>query len=167
MVCGRCQKNRASVHVTEVVNGQKKEAHLCDECANAAGVKLKFNFSISDLLGNLVEPAAKTAKSTEPVLKCPQCGITYTEFKAKARLGCAGDYEVFKQGLLMLLEKIHNSTQHVGKIPTTVESVVKKETELVSLKRELDKVVKSEDFEKAAQIRDRIRILETELKSTP
>ena len=165
MICGKCSKNHATVHVTEVVNGVKKESHLCEECARAAGGK--FTFSITDILANLIEPVktpgggAKTAEAGTP--RCPECGISYAEFKAKARLGCANDYEVFKSGLIPLLEKVHGAVQHTGKTPHTVESVVRKETELAKLKKELDNVVKSEDFEKAAQIRDRIRNLETEL----
>jgi protein arginine kinase activator len=163
MICGKCAKNHATVHVTEVVNGVKKESHLCEECARAAGGK--FTFSITDILANLIEPVktpgAKAADPSAP--RCPECGISYAEFKSKARLGCANDYEVFKSGLMPLLEKVHGAVQHTGKTPHTVESVVRKETELARLKRELEGVVKSEDFEKAAQIRDRIRILEGEL----
>ena len=150
--------------MTEVVNGVKKESHLCEECARAAGGK--FTFSITDILANLIEPvkpagAPKSSDAGAP--RCPECGISYAEFKAKARLGCANDYEVFKSGLLPLLEKVHGAVQHAGKTPHTVESVVRKETELARLKRELESVVKSEDFEKAAQIRDRIRTLESDL----
>jgi protein arginine kinase activator len=163
MICGKCAKNHATVHVTEVVNGVKKESHLCEECARAAGGK--FTFSITDILSNLIEPVktpgAKAAEPSAP--RCPECGISYAEFKSKARLGCANDYEVFKSGLMPLLEKVHGAVQHTGKTPHTVESVVRKETELARLKRELEGVVKSEDFEKAAQIRDRIRVLETDL----
>jgi protein arginine kinase activator len=162
MICGKCSKNHATVHVTEVVNNVKKESHLCEECARAAGGK--FTFSITDILANLIEPVKTPGKPAEAgAPRCPECGISYTEFKAKARLGCANDYEVFKSGLLPLLEKVHGAVQHAGKTPHTVESVVKKETELARLKRELESVIKSEDFEKAAQVRDRIRTLETDL----
>lgn len=163
MICGKCAKNHATVHVTEVVNGVKKESHLCEECARAAGGK--FTFSITDILAGLIEPVKTPgSKPADPAApRCPECGISYAEFKAKARLGCANDYEVFKSGLMPLLEKVHGAVQHTGKTPHTVESVVRKETELARLKRELEGVVKSEDFEKAAQIRDRIRILEGEL----
>lgn len=163
MICGKCSKNHATVHVTEVVNGVKKESHLCEECARAAGGK--FTFSITDILANLIEPVkpagGKAQEAGAP--RCPECGISYAEFKAKARLGCANDYEVFKTGLLPLLEKVHGAVQHTGKTPHTVESVVRKETELARLKRELEGVIKAEDFEKAAQIRDRIRVIETDL----
>ena len=55
MQCEKCKKNHSTVHVTEVVNGVKREAHLCQNCANSAGVGIKFNFSIQDMLGSLVD----------------------------------------------------------------------------------------------------------------
>src|SRR5678816_44650 len=116
MNCEKCHKNHATIHLTAIEQGMKKEAHLCAEC-----------------------------------------GITYSEFKTKARLGCANDYDVFRSELLRLLEKIHGSTQHAGKTPHTVDAQVRKENELIRLKKDLESVVKSEDFEKAAEIRDRIK----------
>ncbi|HYF00456.1 MAG TPA: UvrB/UvrC motif-containing protein [Planctomycetota bacterium] len=162
MNCEKCHKNHATYHLTAIENGVKKEAHLCEECARQTGVNFKFNFSISDILGSLMEAPPKGSSKSSQV-RCPECGITYSEFKSKARLGCAHDYEVFKGELLRLLEKIHGSTSHVGKTPSTADVQVRKEHELMRLKRDLEAVVKSEDFEKAAQIRDRIRTLETEL----
>jgi protein arginine kinase activator len=163
MNCEKCHKTHATIHLTAIENGAKQEAHLCEECARASGVHLKFNLSIGDLLGTLMEPAAPAKASKAGGARCPECGITYAEFKSKARLGCAKDYEVFRGELLKLLEKIHGATTHAGKAPHTVDAAIRKENELVRLKKDLEAVVKSEDFEKAAQIRDRIRSLEHEL----
>lgn len=163
MTCEKCHKGHATYHLTAIENGVKKEAHLCEECARQAGVGFKFNFSIGDILGSLMEPKVPSAKSQQA--RCPECGITYSEFKTKARLGCANDYDVFRNELLRLLEKIHGATAHAGKAPKTVDAQIRKENELLRLKKELDGVVKSEDFEKAASIRDRIRSLEGELET--
>ena len=159
MNCEKCHKNHATYHLTAIENGNKREAHLCEECARQAGLGMKFNFTMSDILGTLVE--TKIPKGGG--LRCPECGITFADFKAKARLGCANDYEVFKTELLKLLEKVHGATSHTGKTPNTVDATVRKENELIRLKRDLDSMVKSENFEKAAEIRDRIKSLETEL----
>ena len=167
MNCEKCKKNHATYHLTANENGVMREAHLCEECARQAGVNLKFNFSISDILGSLLDvkpaPGPSSSPSKASQLKCPECGITYAEFKSKARLGCAHDYEVFRTELIRLLEKIHGSTTHAGKTPQTADTQIRMENELIRLKRDLESVVNSEDFEKAAQIRDRIRTLETEL----
>ncbi len=164
MICEKCSKNHATVHLTAIENGVKREAHLCDECARAAGVGIKVSFSINDILGNLMEAKVPKALKELQQIRCPECGLTYAEFKSKARLGCANDYELFKQGLLPLLEKIHGATQHVGKAPHTVDASIQKENELNRLKRELDQLVKSENFERAAEVRDRIRHLEVDLE---
>ncbi len=161
MNCERCQKNHATLHLTAMETDQKpREVHLCEECARQTGVTLKFNFPVSELLGAVVEPKAPSRAGQS---RCPECGITYSEFKAKARLGCANDYEIFRAELLRLFEKVHGATSHAGKTPCTVEASIRKENELIRLKRDLESVVKSEDFEKAAQIRDRIRSIEIEL----
>jgi protein arginine kinase activator len=162
MNCERCQKNHATLHLTAMELDQKpREIHLCEECARQTGVTLKFNFPVNEILGTLF-PEPKTSGKTSQ-LRCPECGITYSEFKSKARLGCANDYEVFQTELLRLFKKVHDATTHTGKTPCTVEASVRKENELMRLKRDLESVVKSEDFEKAAQIRDRIRSLELDL----
>lgn len=164
MTCEKCKKSPATFHLTAIEGGQKREAHLCEDCARKSGVmNVKFNFSINELLETLEPPPTKAQAAKTPQVRCPECGITYSEFKAKARLGCANDYQVFKGELLRLLEKVHGATTHVGKTPSTADVQVQKEHELMRLKRELEGVVKTEDFEKAAQIRDRIRTLETEL----
>jgi protein arginine kinase activator len=165
MICQKCQKQHATVHLTEIVNNEKREAHLCEECAHSSGVGVKFSFSVQDILGNLIEGKAPKSGKAYRNLSCPNCGLNYGDFKAKARLGCAHDYDVFGKGLGQLLEKIHGSTQHVGKVPKTAEVQVQKENELVKLQRELDTLIKSEDFEKAAEVRDRIKSLETELNA--
>ena len=51
----------------------------------------------------------------------------------------------------------------MGKVPSTVEDSVRRENELNLLKRELDTVVRSENYERAAEIRDRIKNIEIEL----
>ena len=163
MNCERCKKQHATYHLTAIENGSKKEAHLCEECARQAGVGINFNFSMN-LVGGTPPPARKSkAKSKKET--CPDCGITYSDFKSKARMGCARDYEVFEKDVIRLLEKVHGSSTHTGKAPRTADAHVRKENELLRLKRDLETVVKTEDFEKAAEIRDRIKSLEVELGS--
>ena len=166
MICEKCQKQQATVHLTEIVNNEKKEAHLCEKCAHNSGVGIKFSFSISDILGNLID--SKNPKDTKKVknLTCPECGIGFEDFKEKARMGCAKDYDIFREGVIPLVEKIHGASQHIGKVPKTVEPQVQKENELVKLKRKLSTLIKSENYEQAAEIRDRIKVLETELDKT-
>ena len=68
MICEKCQKQHATVHLTEIVNQEKKEAHLCEECARSSGVGIKFSFSISDILGGLMEGKESTSRISGVVI---------------------------------------------------------------------------------------------------
>lgn len=157
MVCELCHSNHATIHITEIINSQKKELHLCDECARQKGVTHKIQLTLSDLMGGTAEPKATKQQREMQSLKCVNCGITFPELRTKVRLGCANDLEVFKDWLAPFIEKIHNSTQHVGKVPHNADVSQKRESELLKLKKDLDEAVRKEDFELAAKLRDKIR----------
>jgi protein arginine kinase activator len=164
MLCEICKKNPATVHLTEISQNVKKELHICEECAKHKGLIQKITLSIPDMISKIVEPVlGKTLKEMSS-MKCDRCGMSYADFRSKGRFGCANDYEAFKEGIVPLLEKIHGSAQHVGKIPSTSKIRLETESELIKLKRELDYLIKHEDFERAAVVRDRIRELEADLR---
>jgi len=196
-MCESCQENPATVHETVMENNQvTREKHLCDQCAAKQGVIGKHQTSlVAELLGSLKEKQKGSTKEAE--IRCPDCGILYSEFRAKARFGCSRDYDVFRKHVLALLEKIHGSTDHVGKRPKGAPKAPPKEIEkpaekaaekpakatlavklppavkhltkdaqpmlptksVADLERDLEKLVKAEDFEKAAKLRDAIRDL--------
>ncbi|MCK4428316.1 MAG: UvrB/UvrC motif-containing protein, partial [candidate division Zixibacteria bacterium] len=58
-----------------------------------------------------------------------------------------------------LLRKIHGSTKHQGKVPHMPGDVMKPLREERKLQEELKKAIEEEKFEKAAQLRDRIKSL--------
>jgi protein arginine kinase activator len=97
------------------------------------------------------------------VQKCPVCGFTQADFKKTGRLGCANCYETFSDGLQSLLKGMHKGTAHVGKVPSRLLVTMEREQTLKGLHRDLRKAVAEEDYESAAQIRDRIRKLEVEV----
>ena len=35
MLCEICKKNEATIHIQEIIGGQKKSMHLCSSCAAA------------------------------------------------------------------------------------------------------------------------------------
>ena len=161
ILCQVCKKNIATVHLTEIIKGKKREIHLCEECAGKKGVAFKSHqFSISDLLSGLVNSQAAQEIAKMSQIKCPICGLSYLDFRQHGRLGCATDYTVFKEGLLGLLEKIHGSTDHMGKIPASSGETREISKELLELRQELKRAVEKEDYEKAADVRDRIRDIE-------
>ena len=163
MMCESCQKKSAVVHLTDVSNNQKKEIHLCEDCAKEKGVTIKSHMNkdpnFPEFLTQLVESQTESVDEDKDI-RCPKCGITYRKFRSTGKFGCPNDYVVFRKGLLNLLEKIHQKVQHVGKIPSRVGDHLARQKELTQLREELTRAVESEAYEKAAEIRVRIYILE-------
>lgn len=154
--CQHCQKQPATVHLTEIIDGKKREVHLCEACAQKENV---HPFTAQSFFSHLLEPA-KAGVGPGADVRCPKCGLSYSEFRQRGRLGCAEDYQLFKEGLNQLLERIHGGTQHLGRVPSRAGANLKRERELIELRRELNKAVQREEYERAAGIRDRIRRIE-------
>ncbi len=161
MLCELCKQSQATVHLTEIVNEQMSELHLCETCANQKGSQVESHFGLSDLLSGLAD-FGKTPESEEVGGKaCLNCGMTYDDFRKVGRLGCAQCYGAFKRSLTNLLKRIHGSPIHLGKSPARlVKSTPKSKSELQELKRKLEKAIDEEEFEQAAQLRDQIRRME-------
>jgi protein arginine kinase activator len=98
-------------------------------------------------------------------LLCPNCGISFREFRSQGRLGCPHDYIAFEKELMPLLENIHGATQHVGKYPKRAPNSSQQQFKLIKLRNELRSAVDDEDYERAARLRDEIQALETQLSA--
>ena len=161
MQCDICAKKKATVHLTEIVDDQMSEMHLCEECARQKSVQMEQQFGLADLLAGLADFGKPTKEESHEIAKCSNCGMTYNEFRKFGRLGCSQCYESFKMHLSTLLKKVHGSNHHLGKSPAKIPQSEKKKIEsFQELKIQLQQAIQREDFEKAAEIRDKIRDLE-------
>lgn len=161
MTCDVCSKKKATVHLTEIVDEQMSEIHLCEECAREKSVQMEQQFGLADLLAGLADFGKNVKEEEKANIKCVNCGMSYDDFRKFGRLGCSQCYESFKADLAALLKKIHGSNQHLGKSPVRISQVDRKKIEtMYDLKSQLQQAIQMEDFEKAAQVRDKIRHLE-------
>jgi len=135
------------------------EMHLCEECARKKD-KVKEPFSLAELLSGLVDFEKDIKLEEAPGLKCSNCGLTYADFRKKARFGCSRCYQTFKKLLLPFLKRIHGATRHKGVAPPLIGEKIRYQKEIQSLREKLKAAVELEEFEKAAQLRDQIRELE-------
>ena len=158
--CQRCG-GRATFHVTEIIDGNKVEKHLCEKCAAQEGVDIIQAGSISDMLEKFIlEPAGKLKEGQETA-QCDVCGITFGEVRRSGRLGCPIDYDAFEKLLQPMLERAQaGATHHTGKVPRRAKVDQKKHNALLRLRAELKGAVATEDYERAAAIRDEIKELE-------
>ncbi len=161
MVCQICNKKSATVHLTEIINDQMTELHLCEQCAKEKGIAgLGQPFGLQDLLAGLVDFGAPIAKGKKSALKCQNCKMTYEDFRKLGRFGCSQCYETFRESLEPLLKKIHGSVQHLGKAPMRGGEAFKKKKQIQELQLKLQRAIQAEEFEEAARTRDKIRELE-------
>ncbi len=162
MICQFCKKNVATVHLTELVDGKKQEIHLCEQCARKKGLSIKTHFSLQDLLSGMMEREKENIPEELLSTKCPSCGLTFREFRESGRFGCPRDYQVFREGLTPLLDRVHGSSKHVGKVPRKIDSDTAKARALLDLRNQLEEAVHREEYERAAELRDRIHAIEDE-----
>ncbi|MGD2094115.1 MAG: UvrB/UvrC motif-containing protein [Phycisphaerales bacterium] len=160
MQCQICHKNNATIHLTEINDGVRSEMHICEQCAAEQDIAVKSHIPINELLSGLlaVQPSDdEISGSPERKLECPNCGYTLAQLRKEGVLGCPHDYEVFEKLLLPLIEKAHNGkTSHCGKLPSKTPKKTRKEAELINLRQQLQEAVQSEDYERAAELRDKI-----------
>lgn len=165
MQCDECGKRPASVHITKIETGKKTDMHLCDQCAvQKNAISFNTSFSINDLLTGLLNSGNvmpfKVDVVQEP--KCSICGLTYNKFRETGKFGCSNCYSVFGDKLNPLFKKLHGDITHTGKLPNKAGNKIKLAREIEMLKQELNKAISNEEYEKAAELRDKIRELNTQ-----
>lgn len=160
VVCQRCNHARATVHITDTVP-EKRERHLCEECAEEEGVIVKQTHQTTTaILQEFIKHKAGVAGADERT--CPKCGVTFRAFRLNGQLGCPYDYEAFRSLLTPLIERAHEgATHHVGKVPIKADSAVKKHAGIHRLQRDLQAAIDQENYEQAARVRDQIKTLES------
>ncbi len=156
--CDMCDRP-ATVHLTEIVNGQKIEKHLCETCAAQEGVTVPAQ-NLTQILQEFVAQKQRASQASE--LVCEQCGLSFLEFRQNGLLGCPHDYDAFAEALGPMLERAHEGrSQHVGKVPVRAGGDERRQADLLRLRMMLKDAVLREQYEEAARLRDQIQQLET------
>ena len=168
MKCTKCDKP-ATFHITELTGGEAQEIHLCEEhareylaqssdepsSATSMAAALAQQMAQQMAVGQTAEELAQLDQQS-----CPVCGITFFEFRNQGRLGCPHDYVCFEKQLDPLVVNIHGETKHTGKRPKRAAAGSEDRTQLIRLRREMKEAVASEEYERASELRDRIRRIE-------
>lgn len=188
MLCSNCGKNEANVHYTHVINGEKTEYNLCDECAKKLGID-EMDFSMPISFSNFIsdffdEDSLLPSFSGNMITKCPKCGLTYDQFAKNGKFGCGECYNTFSSRIESVLKNLHGSAKHRGRAPQRLaekvtklsekddkekqdkiqvehEPLVDKTMEQIDrLNSDIKLAIKEERYEDAAKIRDEIKKLE-------
>lgn len=165
MKCDFCDK-KATVFLTQLVEGQMKKVCLCDGCAKERGVTDPTGFSLADLLlggvpgGPGTAPVGQHHTHVGVGRQCPVCGFSLEDLRRVRRFGCAECYKVFGDEITPMLRGMHKGVSHIGKVPQGLMAVHFRHQRLEELRSKLDQAISSESYEEAAGIRDEIRNLE-------
>lgn len=167
--CDNCGSDDAVVHLTQIVNDQMSTYHLCEKCAAAKGLEtsgVQTNFPLTDFLAQMGSGEQPETPEGQEQVACDFCGLTFEGFKETGRLGCPHCWTTFEGQLGNLVRRIHGSTNHVGKVYLPPDpSVSERKRRIEGLRRKLDRAVETENFERAAELRDQIRELEPSSQS--
>lgn len=194
MKCQHCGKNEVNVHLRQSINGQTSEYALCSECAEKLGVGGMFadfdsfggfggmNFlnsfpfggsMFAPLFGSMMGGSA--AKTLPQTRRCELCGSSFDDIAKRGKTGCAQCYDTFGDRLAPSIERMHNRTRHIGKLPgkaapaptappSAQRQVSKPETSkadtVETLRARLNEAIAKEEYEQAAVLRDRIKEME-------
>ena len=164
MKCDFCDK-KATVFLTQLVEGQMKKVCLCDSCAKERGVTDPTGFSLADLLLGGLPGGPGTVTTTASAVtpgngkKCVTCGFTLDDLKRVRRFGCSDCYATFGDEVSQMVRGMHKGTSHIGKVPEGLMALQFRHQRIEELSSRLDQAIASESYEEAAGIRDEIHNL--------
>jgi protein arginine kinase activator len=161
MLCDNCGERDAAVHLTTIVNNEVKQQHLCERCAAERGVETTVSVPKHPLGALLQAAQQQLAAPTADAGRCTFCGSTMNDFRTTGRWGCARCYTTFEASMRELLRRVHGNAKHVGESYLAPQPELDENaTILGELKERLRRAIETEQFELAADLRDRIRVIE-------
>ncbi|MCL2372861.1 MAG: UvrB/UvrC motif-containing protein [Defluviitaleaceae bacterium] len=157
MLCEKCNKNQATVHLQQFVNGKKTEVRLCQQCSFSA----EMPFALENIFLGLIDQAKNQIHMPgAKIPDCKNCGMKFEEFRTGGKLGCNACYDIFPRPVEALIKNVQANTRHVGKIPKRAGVTLIQKRQADELRSRMNKAVADENFEEAARLRDQIRQLE-------
>ena len=165
MSCEQCHEREAVIHLTQIVNEQVTTLHLCERCAAEKGVESPGSqpkTPLGTFLAAMGQELPEQAPAPRTGDNCSRCGGTLQDFRESGRLGCPECYRTFEVALRDLLRRLHGSTHHMGERYADHEPAPSKaeQPHAAELREQLRLAVETENFELAAELRDRLRVLE-------
>lgn len=178
-ICQVCKQRPATCHLTEVGPNQEiAELHICSGCIREHNLDLHHQPpAIAEILALAAGPsaagdapgihvnlsAAAKAEAASGGPSCPTCGLELQEFVANNRFGCPDCYTTFDQTVVEMLSNLQDSDRHAGRTPHQAgDERSQRLAERLDLRQRLDAAIADEAYERAAELRDRLRLLDSE-----
>ncbi|MEI0540058.1 excinuclease ABC subunit B [Brachyspira pulli] len=171
MKCDICGKEKAVLHIQEIIGSERHQINICKDCENNGNIiekciELEFN-NIDAVFPNYRSLPSKKRKKKIPDTNkvCKVCGYSLADFLKTSIVSCPKCYEHFRTDLGKVIKKIHRENKHIGKISNKNRSYRDIEVQIEKYKEEIELLKKIEKYEEAALIRDKLEILHKDLIS--
>ncbi len=162
MFCENCKKREATVFLSTAINGVKTEKRLCSECAEKEKSYTFFPTGTDSLFSGFFGDSVFASAPDGEQKKCPVCKMSRRELAKEGRAGCAECYKVFEGELQRIIHGIHGSAQYSGTLPGKHAQSAEKRRKIDEMKKEQQKAIAEQNYERAAELRDEIKGLEKE-----
>ncbi len=159
MLCMKCHQRPATVQVHDP-SGSAEAVCLCLGCAATVYGRDLVTGAADRLLEEL-QATENDSAATAPPGRCAGCGLTGRELQRRGKVGCAGCYDAFAAYFEDLVPRLHGASQHCGGRVGEASAAARQRIEIERLRLELDQAVAEEAFERAAEVRDALRRLES------
>lgn len=169
MICPYCKEREATIHYTEVINGNVNKIHICEECAKKKGIDAELPFSFSDVFSALSKGIDQITQSpaaaTDAKLACPVCSMQIQDLLKQGRMGCAECYETFEAIVKDILHNVQKSPSHIGKTPKKFVRSADVKRRITEREKALKQAISEERYEDCVILRDEIRKLKEVLST--
>ena len=183
MKCENCGRNEANVKYTQIINGEKKQMFLCEECSEKLGINdihfnmpINFTSFLTDFFNDVNDISLMPTLGGRNTLQCSKCGLTWDDFLHTGKFGCSNCYDDFESRIDPILRSLQGATTHIGRlgevrtgnnVKQNLDDKIEKEenkniTKIEKLREDLKQAIKEERYEDAAKIRDEIKKQEEE-----
>lgn len=159
--CDICQKNKATIHVQQIMGNREVDLHICDECAFENGISReddKIEVSLAGLFAGMLDIQGDLVRAK--VAECPSCGMTVKQFRKDLRPGCPGCFSAFDKEIKLFFQERGMDSPYSGRLPKKLQAFRALYQKKLSLQEELKTAIGNEEYEKAAEIRDRLKGLD-------
>lgn len=164
-LCDVCKEQEGVVRVAQSFGRRTAEVWLCERCSAQHGIEPRPAFGgVGDLISGLIDRAGGALRSTAGT-RCPTCSTTFSTIRRTGRVGCTDCYTTFGSQINRLLSHVAGGTHHTGKWPARLTKYKRAFIDRERLRKNLEQALTSEDYERAAEIRDSLQSIDRETES--
>ena len=155
MKCEKCNEKEATFYYSCNINGEKTERHLCPDCARAEGFGEVMDYDPVGSFSREIDRMFADFFSPRRSL-LPDFGL----FGSPLRSIMAPSFPRVNIVIGAPQTAAETPSGTESKIPEDAGEEVRAKREAEALRHQLDEAVKAEDFERAIELRDKLREME-------